>query len=113
MPEFWAEPGFEIPEFEIPEIEIKEDVMSDAMLSIVITVGVLALMCAWVPCLDVVCRRRSRQRDQAPPEWKPVPGSSSLSSLSSRRYAEESRGILVALSERRERGNRDSQAERS
>jgi hypothetical protein len=87
--------------------------MSDAMLSIVITVGIFALMCAWVPCLDVVCRRRSAQRDEDPPAWKPVPGSPSLFSLSSRRYDEESRGILVALSERRGRGNRDSQAEGS
>lgn len=92
----WAEPAF----------EIEEDVMSDVMLSIVITIGILALICAWVPCLEVVCRRRSGQRDQTPSASKPVSG---LSSLSSRRHAEESRGILVALSDRRERGNRDSQ----
>jgi len=84
--------------------------MSDAMLSIVITVGVLVLMCAWVPCLDAVCRRRSGQRDQTSSARKPEAG---LSSLSSRRYADESRGILVALSERRERGNRDSRVEGS
>ncbi len=87
--------------------------MSDAMLSIVITVGIFALMWAWVPCLDVVCRRRSAQRDENPPAWKPVPGSSSLYSLSSRRNEEKSRGILDALSERRGRSNRDSQAEGS
>jgi hypothetical protein len=84
--------------------------MSDATMSIVITIGVLVLMWAWVPCLDVLCRRRSGQRDQTSSARKPEAG---VSSLSSRRFADESRGILVALSDRRERRNPDSQAENS
>jgi hypothetical protein len=94
--------------------------MSADSIHIIITVGIIALMFAWVPLINVVCppgfrsaekpKKKEREPQQqrpspqyiASPPTKPAPVSS-RSSQSSRRLAEQSRDLLNEISTR-ERG---------
>jgi hypothetical protein len=77
--------------------------MSDDTVHVLVTVGIIALMFAWVPFLNVLC----------PPGWRSAVKSSkektdegrrrettSVSSLTSRHLANQSRDFLEALSTR-------------
>jgi hypothetical protein len=82
-------------------------------INFIVTVGIIALMFAWVPFLKVIC----------PSGWGPGgsssenkqgetrPRTASVSSLSSRRLAKQSHDLLHALSDRGGRGVPRSQAE--
>ena len=83
------------------------------MFSIIVTVGIIALMFAWVPCLNLICppgwrseKEESSEKKQDETREKKAP----VSSLSSRRLADQSRDFLHALSARGEREMPRSQA---
>lgn len=90
--------------------------MSEDSISIIITVGIIALMLASVLYLNVIYRVRRRPAEESHTErqqdeaWQQRASASSLSSLSSRRLADQSRDLLHALSTRGERANPRSQA---
>ena len=81
------------------------EAVEDVMLNIIITVGIIALMFAWVPCLNLICppgwrsEEESSEKKQDETREKKAP----VSSLSSRRLADQSRDFLHALSARGER----------
>jgi hypothetical protein len=83
-------------------------------INLIVTVGIIALMFAWVPFLKLIC----------PTGWGPTGSSSekkhhgetrprmaSVSSLSSRRLANQSHDLFHALSDRGGRGVPRSHAE--
>ncbi|MEI9981719.1 MAG: hypothetical protein WDN23_22525 [Edaphobacter sp.] len=83
--------------------------MSADTIHVIVTVGIIALMFAWVPFLNVIC----------PPGWRSLRESSrekkarqtdSASSLSSQRLADRSRDLLEALSTRGQRNGVSSHA---
>ena len=87
----------------LASLEAQEDVMS---INLVITVGIIALMFAWVPFLKLICptgwepTRSSSEKKQG----ETRPRTASVSSLSSRRLANQSHDLLHALSDRGGRG---------
>jgi hypothetical protein len=106
----------------LASIEAEEDIMSADSIHVIIAVGIIALMFAWVPFANVVCppgfrsaektakrepqqQRPSPQLIASPPLTKPAP----VSSLSSRRLAEQSRDLLDELSARGEQSIPQSQ----
>jgi hypothetical protein len=75
-------------------------------MSIIITVGIIVLMFAWVPFLYLVCPRKWRPDEESSPEKKQSETqqrTASVSSLSSKRLADQSGDFLHALSTRGER----------
>jgi len=74
------------------------------MFRIIITVGVIALMFAWVPFLNLICPPGWKSVEESPAETKrdEPRGTASVSSLSSSRLADQSRDFLHALSARGE-----------
>jgi hypothetical protein len=76
--------------------------MSADSIHVVVTVGIIALMFAWVPFLHVICPNAWRV-DEPPAEKKQKEmqqQKTSVAPLSSGRLAEQSREFLHALSTR-------------
>jgi hypothetical protein len=73
--------------------------MSADSVHVLVTVGVIALMFAWVPLLRIVCPNAWRVED-SPKEKKKDEKRPSVAPLSSRRFAEQSKEFLHALSTR-------------
>ena len=85
-------------------LEAQEDVMS---INLLITVGIIALLFAWVPFLKLICPAGWGPAGRSSPEKmqdETHQRTSSVSSLSSRRLANESHDLLNALSARGGRG---------
>jgi hypothetical protein len=85
-------------------------------MSIIITVGIIVLMFAWVPFLDIICPRGWRSDEESSPEKKQSETrqrTASVSSLSSKRLADQSGDFLHALSTRGEQEIPRSQASSS
>jgi hypothetical protein len=100
-------------------LEAQEDVMSDDSIHLIITIGIIVLMFAWVPFVNIICppgwrsaEKSSTEEEQGETRQK-TPSVSSLSSLSSRRLADQSRNFLHALSARQEHKTPGSQANAS
>lgn len=90
--------------------------MSKETIHVIVTVGIIALMFAWVPLVNIVCppgwrskkessteekEQETRQERQSIPRVKPI--QTSESSLSSPGLAERSRDLLQAMSIRGDR----------
>ena len=76
--------------------------MSADSIHVVVTIGIIAVMFAWVPFLHVVCPSAWRV-DEQPKEKKPEETrqqKASVAPLSSQGLAEKSRDFLQALSTR-------------
>lgn len=76
--------------------------MSADSIHVVVTVGIIAVMFAWVPFLHVICPN-AWKIDEPPAEKKPEEArqpKASVAPLSSGRLADQSREILHALSTR-------------
>jgi hypothetical protein len=103
-----------------PQFEAREGVMSSDSIHIIITVGIIALMFSWVPFVNVVCppgfrsTEKTEKKEREPRQQRPSlqsvaapPASPAhrapVSSLSSRRLADQSRDLLNAISARGER----------
>ena len=88
--------------------------MSQDAIHVVITAGFIGLMFAWVPIVGVLCPSvwrtsegmSSPREEQLASRQRPT----SVASLSSPRYADQSRDFLEALSTRGERESSRSQA---
>jgi hypothetical protein len=98
------------------KFEAWEDIMSADSIHIIVTIGIVALMFSWVPFVNAICppgfrstkKAEEKQRKRRPslmqyaspspvnPPRRPCP----VSSLSSRRLADQSRDLLHALSAR-------------
>jgi hypothetical protein len=90
--------------------------MSQDTIHIVITVGIIAVMFAWVPFLNIICPPGWKSDEKPSKEKKPKETRqerTSVASLTSRRLAEQSRDFLHALSTRGERESAGSPADAS
>ena len=78
--------------------------MSDDTVHVLVTVGIIALMFAWVPFLNVLCPPGWRSAERSSKEKKDGEvrrrETTSVSSLTSRHLADQSRDFLDALSTR-------------
>jgi hypothetical protein len=76
--------------------------MSNDSIHVMVTVGIITFMFAWVPFLNVVCPPGWRSAGESPQKKKQRNQSTvSVAPLSSARRADQSREILDALSTRK------------
>ena len=80
--------------------------MSDDTVHVLVAVGIITLMFAWVPFLNVLCPPGWRSAEKSPTEKKAGEvlrrrQTNSISPLTSRHLAGQSRDFLEALSTRR------------
>jgi hypothetical protein len=86
-------------------------------INFIVTVGIIALMFAWVPFLKLICPTgwgptgSSLEKMHRKQQGETRPRTASVSSLSSRRLANQSHDLLHALSDRGGRGVPRSQSE--
>ena len=82
-------------------------------INFIVTVGIIALMFAWVPFLKLICPTGWGQAESSSEkkQGETRPRTASVSSLSSRRLASQSHDLLHALSDRGGRGVPRSQTE--